>query len=148
MRPMTRKILFLCTANSCRSQMAEGWMRHLHGDEFEVHSAGIKPSRIHPLAVRVMKEAGVDISAQVSKHLRVVKDVEFDYVVTVCDDARASCPIFPGKTKVLHAGFEDPAAVKGSEEAALAVFRRVRDQIRDYVAGLPASLGRRRFPPR
>ncbi len=134
------KILFLCTGNSCRSQMAEGWTRHLHADKFEAHSAGVKPVQLHPLAVQVMKEAGVDISAQKSKHVRVLKDVDFDYVVTVCDSARESCPIFPGKTKVLHVDFEDPAAAPGSNEEILSVFRRVRDQIKDFIARLPEYL--------
>jgi arsenate reductase len=138
------KVLFLCTGNSCRSQMAEGWARHIHGDKFEVHSAGIKPQELHPLAVRVMKEAGVDISGQKSKHVRVLKDVAFDYVVTVCDSARESCPLFPSKTKVIHRDFEDPAAAKGNEDEILAVFRRVRDQIRDFVSGLPENLMDRR----
>jgi arsenate reductase len=141
---MLLKVLFLCTGNSCRSQMAEGWARHLHGDKFEVHSAGIKPQKLHPLAVRVMKEAGVDISAQRSKHVRVLRDVAFDYVVTVCDSARESCPLFPGKTKVLHRDFEDPACAQGGEDEKLAVFRRVRDQIRKFVLGLPESLADRR----
>ena len=134
------RILFLCTGNSCRSQMAEGWTRRLHGDKFEVQSAGVKPVELHPLAVRVMKESGVDISAQTSKHVRVLNDAAFDYVVTVCDSARESCPLFPGKTKIIHRDFEDPAAAKGSEEEVLAVFRRVRDQIRDFAAGLPDIL--------
>ena len=134
------KILFLCTGNSCRSQMAEGWTRHLHGNMFEVHSAGVKPLELHPLAVQVMQEAGVDISAQKSKHVRVLKDVDFDYVVTVCNSARESCPIFPGKTKILHVDFEDPAAAPGSDAEVLAVFRRVRDQIRDFIARLPEHL--------
>lgn len=143
---MLLKVLFLCTGNSCRSQMAEGWARHLHGDKFEAHSAGIKPQELHPLAVRVMKEAGVDISAQKSKHVRVLRDVDFDYVVTVCDSAREACPLFPGKTKVLHHDFEDPARAQGREEDILSVFRRVRDEIREYVAGLPEQLPIRRAP--
>ncbi len=139
-----KRILFLCAGNSCRSQMAEGWTRHLHGDKFEAHSAGVKPVELHPLAVRVMKEAGADISSQKSKNMRVLKDVAFDYVVTVCDSARESCPLFPGKTKVLHVDFEDPAAAQGSDEKVLAVFRRVRDQIKEFVSGLPGYLSDRR----
>jgi len=138
------KVLFLCTGNSCRSQMAEGWTRHLHGKKFEAHSAGVKPVELHPLAVRVMKEAGVDISTQRSKPVRVLKDVAFDYVVTVCDSARESCPLFSGKTKVLHVDFEDPAAAQGSDDEMLAVFRRVRDQIKEFVLGLPEYLSERR----
>ena len=137
-------ILFLCTGNSCRSQMAEGWACHLHGDKFEAHSAGVKPVELHPLAVRVMKEAGVDISAQKSKPVSALKGLDFDCVITVCDSARESCPLFPGKTKVIHHDFEDPAAAKGSEEEVLAVFRRVRDQIKDFVSGLPEHLSDRR----
>jgi len=140
---MTR-ILFLCTANSCRSQMAEGWARRLHGDKYEAYSAGVEPSALHPLAVRVMKEAGVDISSQTPKHVRVLKDVGFDYVITVCDSARESCPLFPGKTKVIHIDFQDPATAQGSEQDRLEVFRRVRDQIRNFVAGLPERLSTRR----
>ena len=138
------KVLFLCTGNSCRSQMAEGWTRHLHGKKFEAHSAGVKPVELHPLAVRVMKEAGVDISTQRSKPVRVLKDVAFNYVVTVCDSARESCPLFSGKTKVLHVDFEDPAAAQGSDDEMLAVFRRVRDQIKEFVLGLPEYLSERR----
>lgn len=138
------KILFLCTGNSCRSQMAEGWTRHLHGAKFEAYSAGVKPVELHPLAVQVMKEAGIDISAQKTKHVRVLKDVDFDYVITVCDSARESCPLFPGKTKVIHHDFEDPAAATESEEEVLAVFRRVRDQIREFVFSLPEYLSDRR----
>jgi arsenate reductase len=138
------KVLFLCTGNSCRSQMAEGWARHLHGDKFEVHSAGVKPTELHPLAVRVMEEAGVDISAQKAKHVRILRDTIFDYVITVCDSAREACPLYPGKTKVLHHDFEDPANAQGNEEAKLAVFRRVRDQIKEFVAGLPEQLAQRR----
>ncbi|MCX5793884.1 MAG: arsenate reductase ArsC [Elusimicrobia bacterium] len=138
------RILFLCTGNSCRSQMAEGWTRHLHGDKFEAYSAGVKPVELHPLAVQVMKEAGVDISAQKTKPVSVLKDVDFDYVITVCDNARESCPLFPGKTEVLHMDFEDPAAAQGNEEGVLAVFRRVRDQIREFVLSLPEHLSDRR----
>jgi len=140
---MTR-ILFLCTGNSCRSQMAEGWARHLHGDKFEVHSAGIAPAGLHPLAVRVMQESGIDISGQKSKPVSALKDMAFDTVITVCDSARENCPLFPGKTKVLHFDFADPAAAKGSEQEVLAVFRRVRDDIRDFVSGLPEYLSNRR----
>ena len=140
---MTR-ILFLCTGNSCRSQMAEGWARHLHGDKFEVHSAGIAPAGLHLLAVRVMQEFGIDISGQESKPVSALKDMAFDYVITVCDSARGSCPHFPGNTKVLHVDFEDPAAAKGSEQEVLAVFRRVRDEIKNFISGLPEYLSNRR----
>jgi len=136
------EILFLCTGNSCRSQMAEGWAKALKGSSIEAYSAGVDPKALHPLAVKVMAEAGVDISRQQSKHVRVLKDIPFDYVVTVCNNARESCPLFPGKTKIVHRDFEDPAAAKGSEEEVLAVFRRVRDQIRAFIEGLPDILTR------
>ena len=102
------RILFLCTGNSCRSQMAEGWARHLKGDVIESHSAGIETHGFNPNAVRVMEEAGVDISRHRSKHIRELADLEFDYVITVCGHADENCPIFPGKTKIVHVGFDDP----------------------------------------
>ena len=102
------KVLFLCTGNACRSQMAEGWARRLKGDTIEPYSAGIEPHGLDPRAVQVMAEAGVDISGQRSKHLDEVKDIRFDCVVTVCDQAREACPLFPGRTKVIHVGFDDP----------------------------------------
>ncbi|HUX02087.1 MAG: arsenate reductase ArsC [Phycisphaerae bacterium] len=137
-----QKVLFLCTGNACRSQMAEGWARHLLGDRLEAHSAGIEPKGLDPRAVRVMAEAGVDISAQRSKPLREVMQIPFDYVVTVCDHAREQCPFFPGGAKMIHAGFEDPAAAQGTEEEVLALFRRVRDALRRFVEGLPDALER------
>ena len=133
------KILFLCTGNSARSQMAEGWAKALKGGSIEAHSAGMEPKGIHPLAVKVMAEAGVDISRQKSKHVRML-NIQFDYIVTLCDNAKESCPLFPGKTKVVHRGFPDPAAARGSEEEVLAAFRRVRDELRDFVKGLPGNL--------
>jgi len=134
------KVLFLCTGNACRSQMAEGWARHLLGDRIAVHSAGIEPRGLDRRAVRVMAEAGVDISGQRSKHVDEVGHIPFDYVVTVCDHAREQCPLFPGNAKRIHAGFEDPAAAQGTEEEVLAVFRRVRDEIRRFIERLPAGL--------
>jgi arsenate reductase len=137
------KILFLCTGNSCRSQMAEGWARHLKGDCLEAYSAGIETHGLNPRAVTVMAEAGVDISGHRSKLLDEVKDIPFDYVVTVCDHAHESCPFFPGKTRVVHAGFDDPprlARWAKAEEEALAHYRRVRDEIRAFVENLPESL--------
>ena len=136
------KILFLCTGNACRSQMAEGWARRLKGDRLEAFSAGTSPHGLDPRAVRVMAEAGVDISGQRSKHVDEVCRIPFDYVVTVCDRARDACPVFPGKARVLHAGFEDPAAARGTEEEVLGVFRRVRDALRRFVEGLPEALER------
>ena len=134
------KVLFLCTGNSCRSQMAEGWTRHLKGDQIEPHSAGIEAHGLNPDAVRVMAEAGVDISGQRSKLVSELGEVAFDYVVTVCDKAHASCPLFPGKAKVVHVGFDDPprlAADAKTEAERLAAYRRVRDEIREFVKGLP-----------
>ncbi|MBN1269402.1 MAG: arsenate reductase ArsC [Kiritimatiellae bacterium] len=141
--PRKIKVLFLCTGNSCRSQMAEGWARHLKGDVIEPYSAGIEPHGLNPLAVKAMAEAGVDISAHRSKHLDTFKDVVFDYVITVCDHAHELCPLFPGRTKLVHAGFDDPprlAKNAGTEEEALAHYRRVRDEIRTFVNTLPDSL--------
>ena len=137
------KILFLCTGNSCRSQMAEGWARHLKADEIEAFSAGIETHGLNPLAVKVMAEAGVDISGQRSKNVGELAGERFDYVITVCDHAHESCPIFPGKTKVVHAGFDDPprlAKNAKSEAEALSHYRRVRDEIRYFVESLPDGL--------
>jgi arsenate reductase (thioredoxin) len=127
------KVLFLCTGNSCRSQMAEGWLRELAGNEFEVFSAGINPVGVNPLAIAVMREVGIDISHQRSKHAGEYLGQNFPYVITVCDNAREHCPIFPGTYKKLHWSFEDPVAAQGSEEERLEVFRRVRDEIGDRV---------------
>jgi len=137
------KVLFLCTGNSCRSQMAEGWARTLKGNEIEPYSAGIETHGLNPNAVRVMREAGVDISQHRSKHVDEVADVPFDYVVTVCGHANENCPIFPRKLPVIHVGFDDPpklARNAASEEEALGHYRRVRDQIRRFIEGLPKSL--------
>jgi arsenate reductase (thioredoxin) len=140
---MKPKVLFLCTGNSCRSQMAEGWARHLKGDVIEPYSAGIETHGLNPRAVRVMAEAGVDISKQRSKHVDELKNVPFDYVVTVCDHAHESCPLFPGRTRVAHVGFDDPprlAREAQSEEEALGHYRRVRNEIRAFVERLPEVL--------
>ncbi|MEI7879774.1 MAG: arsenate reductase ArsC [bacterium] len=137
------KILFLCTGNSCRSQMAEGWARHLKRDVIEAYSAGIETHGLNPNAVKVMAEAGVDISGHRSKHVDELKDVEFDYVVTVCDNAHESCPLFLGKTKVVHVGFQDPprlAREVKTEDGKLDCYRRVRDEIRQFVEKLPGAL--------
>ena len=139
------KVLFLCTGNSCRSQMAEGWARHLKGDQIEPYSAGIEAHGLNPDAVRVMAEAGVDISGQRSKLVGELRGVAFDYVVTVCDNAHDSCPLFPGKAKVIHVGFDDPprlAADAKTEAERLAPYRRVRDEIREFVKGLPDVLAK------
>jgi arsenate reductase (thioredoxin) len=123
-------VLFICTHNSARSQMAEGLLRHLAGDRFEVESAGTEKTHVRPLAIEAMKELGIDITGQTSKTIASLGDRRFDYAITVCDNANEACPIFPGGTKRLHWSFEDPSAATGSDEERLAVFRRVRDQIR------------------
>ena len=142
------KVLFLCTGNSCRSQMAEGWARTLKGDVIEPYSAGIEVHGLNPNAVKVMEEAGVDISSHRSKSVDEVGDVDFDYVVTVCGHANETCPMWlRGKAKVVHVGFDDPpqlarelAAQGATEEAQLDGYRRVRDEIRGFVETLPAGL--------
>ena len=142
MRPKI-KILFLCTGNSCRSQMAEGWARTLKGDSIEAQSAGIEPHGVNPLAVRAMREADVDLSAHRSKHVDELKLVQFDYVVTVCDHAHESCPIFSGNANVVHVGFDDPprlARDARSEDEAMPHYRRVRDEIKAFIESLPGSL--------
>lgn len=123
------KVLFLCTGNSARSQMAEGYLRHVAGDEFEALSAGIEPKGLNPLAVEAMKEIGIDISRQASKDVREFLGQAIPYVITVCDNAKARCPIFPRTYKFLHWSLEDPAEATGSHDEKLAVFRRVRDEI-------------------
>ena len=132
------RVLILCTGNSCRSQMGEGWIRHDLGDRVDVHSAGTQPSFVHPLAIRVMREAGVDLSSHRSKSVEALKGLAFDLVVTVCDSARKVCPILPGAEKTLHKAFEDPA-LAGDAEDALPVFRRVRDEIRARLVPLVAA---------
>ena len=143
-RLLKPRVLFLCTGNSCRSQMAEGWARVLKGDVIEPYSAGIETHGLNPLAVQVMAEAGVDISGQRSKHLQELREVAFDYVVTVCDHANESCPFFPGTVQRMHVGFDDPprlAKEAKSEEEALGYYRRVRDEIRAFVDfQLPTTL--------
>ncbi len=137
------KVLFLCTGNSCRSQMAEGWARHLKGDVIEPYSAGIEPRGLDPKAVQVMAEAGVDISGHRAKGVETLKDIPFDYVVTVCDQAYESCPLFPGRTRVIHVGFDDPPRLSRQakdEREVLRHYRRVRDEIRRFVESLPGSL--------
>ena len=137
------KVLFLCTGNSCRSQMAEGWARHLKSERVEAYSAGIETHGLNPRAVKVMAESGVDISAQRSKDVDELKDVEFDYVVTVCSRARESCPVFAGSARVVHMGFDDPPALAEqakSEEEVLACYSRVRDEIRAFVEQLPEAM--------
>jgi arsenate reductase len=134
------KILFLCTGNSCRSQMAEGWARHLKSDCIEAFSAGVAPYRLSERATQVMAEAGVDISQQYSKHLDELSGLDFDYVITVCDNAKEQCPLYPKQTKMIHHQFDDPSFVIGTAEQIMAQFRRVRDEIRDFVAAMPQNL--------
>jgi arsenate reductase len=137
-------ILFLCTGNSCRSQMAEGWARALKADAFTAWSAGVETHGLNPLAVRVMAEVGVDISGHTSKLTSdLPEDVDFDYVVTVCGHANENCPYFPARTKVVHIGFDDPPALAKNltdEADILDAYRRVRDEIKAFVQGLPGSL--------
>jgi arsenate reductase len=132
-----KRVLILCTGNSARSQMAEGLLRHDAGDRFTVESAGTKPSTVRSDAIAAMKELGIDISGHSSKSVDRFAGQKFDYVLTVCDKAKESCPIFPGQSIRLHRNFEDPAAMEGSVEERLAAFRRVRDQIREYLRGFP-----------
>ena len=139
------KVLFLCTGNACRSQMAEGWAKTLLAGKVEAFSAGTRPGReVDPRAIKAMAEAGVDISAQKPKHVDVFRDTEFDLVLTLCDNANATCPAYWGKGIKMHNGFDDPATVAGkgaSEEAAMPVYRRVRDEIKALVLKLPELLG-------
>lgn len=137
------RVLFLCTGNSCRSQMAEGWARALHGPRLDAASAGTQPGGVHPLAVRAMAEAGVDLSGHQSEHVDRLRGEPFDLVITLCDSARDSCPAWVGAGRVLHMGFDDPprlAAGAANDNEALPHFRRVRDEIRDFVAALPEQL--------
>lgn len=137
------RVLFLCTGNSCRSQMAEGWARALKGEAIEAWSAGVETKDLDPRAVAVMAEKGIDISGQRSKHVSELLDTDFDYVVTVCDHARDTCPMFPGNATIVHKGFDDPpylARSASTESEALGHYRRVRDEIRRFVASFPESL--------
>ena len=135
-----KRVLILCTGNSARSQMAECLLRHDAGACFEVFSAGTNPSSVRPEAVAAMRELGIDISGHCSKSVDEFNGQQFDYVLTVCDNAKESCPVFPGNAAMLHHSFEDPAAVPGSDEEKLAAFRRVRDQLRTLLAELPLSM--------
>jgi arsenate reductase len=131
---MKERVLFLCSHNSARSQMAEGLLRHMYGDRFDVESAGIEATGIHPLAKEVMKEAGIDISKQWSKTVNELSDKPFDMVVTVCEGARSMCPVFPGgATRLMHQSFQDPAAFEGSPEEELSAFRASRDEITQWI---------------
>ncbi|MCM8798936.1 MAG: arsenate reductase ArsC [Candidatus Omnitrophica bacterium] len=130
---MKTKVLFLCTGNSARSQMAEGFLRHMAGDRFEVFSAGLKPTQVNPLAIKVMAEVGIDISKHRSKSVSEFIGQNFDYVITVCDNAKQTCPVFPGKYEKIHWSLEDPAQAQGTEEEKLAVFMKVRDKILENI---------------
>jgi arsenate reductase len=152
--PMAKsRILFLCTGNSCRSQMAEGWCRALRSDKYEAYSAGTSAKGLNPKAVKVMAEAGVDISGHRSKtvHELLTGGAVFDLVVTVCGNAHEHCPVFPGRrTRIVHVGFDDPPELEksaASEEEALGHYRRVRDEIKAFIEGLPKSLGRHEKTP-
>jgi arsenate reductase len=134
------KILFLCTGNSCRSQIAEGWSRHLKGNIIDAYSAGIRPIGVSSRAIRVMAEAGVDISMHKSQHIDEFSGIDFDYVITLCDNASQSCPVFSGKARIVHEPFDDPYFAAGSEEEIMAVFRRARDEIKAFVEKLPEIL--------
>jgi arsenate reductase (thioredoxin) len=129
------RVLFLCTHNSARSQMAEAWLRALADDRYEAASAGTAATRVHPLAVRAMAEVGVDLSGHASKTLEQFLDDRWDWVITVCDAANEACPVFPGAAQRLHWSFDDPSRVIGTDEARLAVFRRIRDEIREKLSG-------------
>jgi arsenate reductase (thioredoxin) len=131
-----KRVLILCTGNSARSQMTEGLLRAQCGHEFEVFSAGTAPSRVNPLAIEAMREVGIDISAQRSKSVEEFIGQAFDYVITVCDQAKESCPIFPGKAQCIHWSIDDPAAAEGDEAARLTAFRRARDTLREHLQGL------------
>ena len=142
---MARKlrILFLCTGNSCRSQMAEAWTRRLKGDLIEPYSAGVEVAGIDPRAVKAMGEVGIDISNSKSKHVDLFRDHNFNYIITLCDHARQTCPIFTGNTKILHKGFDDPPTLAlnaPTEEEAMNHYRRIRDEIKAFVEKLPAII--------
>ncbi len=129
---MKKKVLFICTHNSARSQMAEGFLTALYGDKYEAYSAGVTPTKINPYVIKAMAEVGIDISANRSKSIEEFRGANFSYVVTVCDNARETCPFFPGE-KIIHKAFEDPSQFKGSEEKILKRVRQVRDQIKEWV---------------
>ncbi len=135
-----KRVLILCTGNSARSQMAEGLLRHDAGDKFEVESAGVISSFVRPQAIEAMREIGIDISGHTSKSVDEFAGEGFDYLITVCDNAKENCPVFPGKTTRIHWSFDDPAEAVGSEEEKLSVFRRVRDEIRNKLNGFADSV--------
>ena len=134
------KILFLCTGNSCRSQMAQGWANALKDESLLAFSAGVSPTKVNETAIKVMADAGVDISEHTSKHVDELMGLDFDYVVTVCDNAKERCPIFTGKAKLIHRSFDDPIEMFGTPDEIIAEFRRIRDEIRTFVESMPESL--------
>ncbi len=134
------KVLFVCTGNACRSQMAEGWARHLKSDVIEAHSAGVWPAWVSSRATKVMGEAGVDISSHKSQHVDDFVEIEFDYVITLCDNARKQCPVFAGDARLVHRAFNDPVMMIGTDDEIIAAFRETRDEIRAFVETLPESL--------
>ena len=134
------KVLFLCTGNSCRSQIAEGWAGHLKGNIIDAYSAGIRPIGVSSRAIKVMAEAGVDISSQISQCLDEFSEIDFNYVITLCDNAAENCPVFSGQAKVFHKPFEDPYFASGSEEEILETFRKVRNEIREFIEEMPNNL--------
>lgn len=134
------KVLFLCTGNSCRSQIAEGWARHLKGNIIDAYSAGIRPIGVSSRATKVMAEAGVDISSQISQRLDEFSEIDFDYIITLCDNAAENCPVFTGQAKVFHKPFEDPYFASGIEEEILETFRKVRNEIRGFIEEMPNNL--------
>jgi arsenate reductase len=133
MEKKKKKVLFLCTHNSARSQMAEGILRHFYGDEFKVFSAGVSPSKVNPYAIKVMAEIEIDISKHKSKSVNEFIGKKFDYVVTVCDNAKKECPFFPGSVRYIHWNLIDPSEKTGSEEKIIAIFRKVRDEIKQKI---------------
>lgn len=133
-------VLFLCTGNSCRSQIAEGWARYLKSDVIEAFSAGVCPVGVNELAIEVMAEAGVDISNQRSKHIEDFAGIDFDYIITVCDHAREVCPVFPADCKMIHRSFADPSFLIGTREQVLKAFRKTRDEIKAFIQTMPESL--------
>src|SRR6187551_1592492 len=137
---MKKRVLILCTGNSARSQMAEGLLREMTGDGMDVDSAGVAPSQVRNEAIRAMQEIGIDISGHHSKSVDLFVDQQFDYIITVCDNARESCPVFPGTAERIHWSFDDPAAAQGDDQSRLAAFRRVRDEIRSRLEEFVATL--------
>ena len=134
------KILFLCTGNACRSQIAEGWARELKGNVIDAYSAGIRPIGVSSRTIKVMAEEGVDISMHKSQHVDEFSGIDFNYVVTLCDNAAENCPVFSGKTRIVHKPFDDPYFASGSEEQIMATFRKVRDDIKTFIETMPESL--------